>query len=114
MHSALCSRISAVVSVYHAALKGIVYALAAAADFSIMAMMLITCTDVVLRIFNHPIKGAYDLVLISIVITITCALPYTTAVKGHVAIEFLFQRLSRLGKILMDTAIRLVSMALFV
>lgn len=75
--------------------------------------MLITCTDVLLRLFNRPIKGAYDLVVIGIVVTITCALPYTTAVKGHVAIEFFYHRFSRIGRIVLDTVLRLMAMTLF-
>lgn len=94
-------------------LKTLVYALAAIAAVSVLAMMSITCIDVVLRFFNHPIKGAYDLVLIGIVVTITGALPYTTAVKGHVAIEFLYHKLSRPGRIVLDTILRLLSISLF-
>ena len=40
-------------------------------------------------------------------------MPYTTAVKGHVAIEYFFHKLSHLGRIIVDTIIRLLSMALF-
>jgi TRAP-type C4-dicarboxylate transport system permease small subunit len=101
------------VSLYHSILKWLVYALAALSAVSIMVMMVITCTDVVLRLFNRPIKGAYDIVLIAIVVTITGALPYTTAVKGHVAIEVFYHKLSRIGRIIMDTGIRILSMVLF-
>jgi TRAP-type C4-dicarboxylate transport system permease small subunit len=99
---------------YHKTLKIFVTALAALAAVSVLALMLITCTDVVLRIFNKPIKGAYDLVQIAVVITITGALPYTTAVKGHVAIEVFYHKLSRTKRIIMDTFIRLLSIALFI
>ncbi|MFP4443745.1 MAG: TRAP transporter small permease subunit [Spirochaetia bacterium] len=99
---------------YHRTLKAFVIALAVIAAVSVMALMLITCADVVLRIFSRPIKGAYDLVQIAVVITITGALPYTTAVKGHVAIEVFYHKLSRAGRIIMDTFIRLLAMVLFI
>ena len=113
MQQSLGGALSSCINFYHSTLKVLVYALAALAAVSVMAMMLITCTDVVLRFFNHPIKGAYDIVLIAIVVTITCALPYTTAVKGHVAIEFLYHKFSRIGRIVLDTLLRVLSIALF-
>jgi TRAP-type C4-dicarboxylate transport system permease small subunit len=102
------------ITYYHRFLMAVVYALAAVAAVSIMVMMMITCVDVLLRVFNRPIKGAYDLVQIAMIITITGALPYATAVKGHVAIEVFYHKLSRTGRIIMDTFIRLLAMALFV
>ena len=39
--------------------------------------------------------------------------PYTTAVKGHVAIEYFFHKLPRRGRIAVDTVTRLIGMALF-
>jgi TRAP-type C4-dicarboxylate transport system permease small subunit len=47
-------------------------------------------------------------------VTIACALPYTTAVKGHVAIEYFFQKLGRRGRIIVDSAARTLAMTLFV
>ena len=71
------------------------------------------CTDVVLRYFNHPVKGAYDIVKIAGAITLASALPYTTAVKGHVAIEYFFHKLNRTGRVMLDSVIRLLGMGLF-
>jgi TRAP-type C4-dicarboxylate transport system permease small subunit len=76
-------------------------------------MILITVGDVIGRIFNMPIKGAYDLVQITGVLTIACALPYTTAVKGHVAIEYFYHKLSRTGRFVMDSVIRICAILLF-
>ena len=44
-------------------------------------------------------------------VTIACVLPYTTAVKGHVAVEYFFLKLPRTARIVVDTATRLVCMA---
>ena len=87
--------------------------LALAAGASVLAMMAITCADVVLRVWGHPFIGAYDLVRIAGVISIACALPYTTAVKGHVAIEYFFHKLSRRARVVVDTIARTIGIALF-
>lgn len=42
------------------------------------------------------------------------ALPYTTAVKGHIAIEFLFRRISKVQKVIIDTISRLMMLTLFI
>ncbi|MFA6632148.1 MAG: hypothetical protein WCU90_07610, partial [Kiritimatiellia bacterium] len=45
----------------------------------LLAMMLVTCLDVALRVCGVPVKGAYDVVRVAGAITIACALPVTTA-----------------------------------
>ncbi len=94
-------------------LRRMTFFLAHLAGLAIMAMILITVSDVVLRIFGKSLFGAYDLVRIAGVIAITCSLPYVTAVKGHIAIEFLHQRFSRRGRLIMDSIFRLIAIALF-
>jgi TRAP-type C4-dicarboxylate transport system permease small subunit len=80
----------------------------------IMGMILVTTADVVARAgFGRPLSGAFDIVGVLGGLTLFCALPYTTAVKGHVAVEFLFHKLGRRGRILVDVANRLLGMALF-
>ena len=69
---------------------------------------LITCADVVLRIFGKPVTGAYDIVRIAGVLTIATALPYTTAVKGHVAVEYFFHKLSHRGRFFVDSIVRII------
>ena len=79
----------------------------------LMAMVLITSADVILRKFNLSLTGAYDLVKIAATITVAAALPYTTAIKGHVAIEYFFHKLGRRGRILVDGLMRFGGMGLF-
>ncbi|HSV99050.1 MAG TPA: TRAP transporter small permease [Sedimentisphaerales bacterium] len=98
---------------YVLVLRRIVSALAVVAGAAVAAMIVVTCVDVVGRRFGHPLKGAYDIVEILGAITIAGGLPYTTACKGHVAIEFFFQRLSRTGKIVVDTLVRIVTISMF-
>ena len=49
------------------------------------------------------ITGALDLGKGCGALVIAGALPYTTAVKGHVAIEYFFHKLGRRGRIVVDT-----------
>jgi len=88
--------------------------LAAVSGAGILAMVFITCADVILRIFGNPIIGAYDLVYVCGAVAMACALPYTTALKGHVAIEYFFQKLDKKGRIIIDTIVRVLGMSLFV
>ena len=78
------------------------------AGIGILFMMAVTCVDIVLRRLGSSIPGAYDLVRIAGGITIAAALPLTTAVKGHVAIEYFFHRLGRRGRIVVDSAMRIL------
>ncbi len=81
---------------------------------SILCMILIVCVDVVARAFGHPLKGSYDLVRAAATLAIACGLPYTTACKGHVAIEYFFLKLNRAGRVGVDTLARLIVLGLFV
>ena len=98
---------------YHKALRWLVKTLAWVAGVALLLMVLITTTDVLLRAFGVPFTGAYDLVKIAAAISVAAALPYTTAIKGHVAVEFFFHKLGRRGRIVADALMRLGAMALF-
>jgi TRAP-type C4-dicarboxylate transport system permease small subunit len=98
---------------YHQGLRVLVTFLGLIAGAGLMAMVLVTSLDVVLRVFRISLKGAYDITTIAGALTVAAALPYTTAIKGHVAIEYFFNKLGRRGRIGVDTLMRLVQMALF-
>ncbi|MBI9101877.1 MAG: TRAP transporter small permease [Spirochaetales bacterium] len=83
------------------------------AGVSILAMIGLTVIDVVLRIFNVGITGAYDMVRALGVIAVACALPYVTAVKGHIAIEYFYHKCNKVGRILLDTFFRVSSVVIF-
>lgn len=88
--------------------RGLVYALAAVSGLAVAGMALITCLDIVLRLAGRPLKGTYDLVRVLGAVAMGCALPLTTATKGHIAIEVLYLRLGRIGRVVVDTLMRLV------
>jgi TRAP-type C4-dicarboxylate transport system permease small subunit len=93
----------------------IVHILVVLAGLGVLTMVAVTCIDVILRLpgINRSLFGAYDIVKITGALTLAATLPYTTAVKGHVAIEYFFHKLNRRGRIVVDTIIRLMGMALF-
>lgn len=94
-------------------LKGLVLVSGALAGLGVLAMTAVTCLDVALRQFGRPLVGAYDMVRIAGGLTLAFALPVTTAVKGHVAIEYFFHKLGRLGRAIVDTLMRLLQLAAF-
>jgi len=49
---------------------------------------------VVMRIFRHPVPGTYELIGLLGSVVISFSLAYTSIEKGHIAVEFLVQRLS--------------------
>lgn len=84
------------------------------AGLGILAMIAITCLDVILRRLGSSIPGAYDLVRLAGGVTIAASLPLTTAVKGHVAIEYFFHRLAKKGRIIVDSLMRLLQLSGFI
>jgi len=82
---------------------------------ALVGMMLLTCADVVLRrSFNHPIPGTYEIVGLLGALLISFALAYTTAQKGHIAVEFLVQRFSKNIQRVIDAVNQLFGIMLFV
>ena len=101
------------VQTYTRVLRACVLLCAILSGASVVLMMLTTCSDVALRFFGRPIQGSYDVVSILGALAISFALPYTTAVKGHVAVEFFFHRLSGRWRVVVDSVIRLLVLVLF-
>ena len=94
-------------------LRGVIHAMAAVGGLAVAGIILVTVADVAGRQFGHSVKGAYDLVRVLGAIAMGCALPLTKAVKGHIAIEYFFQKMGRRGRAATDTIMRLVLLALF-
>lgn len=62
---------------------------------AILAMMLLTCSDVVLRLLRKPIPGTYELVSYLGAIVVAFSLAYTSVEKGHIWVELLTEKLPR-------------------
>lgn len=80
---------------------------------AVIFMMMTTMADVVLRLFRHPIPGAYELVGFTGAVVIAFSLPYTSIQKGHIAVEFLVQRLPWLARVIVNIINAAVSLMLF-
>lgn len=100
-------------ALYVNALRLLVRLLAGVAGVGILVMILVTCIDVVMRYLGSPLPGAYDIVNLAGTLTIACGLPYTKAVKGHVAVEFVFHKLGPRGRVIVDSLIRVLIIGLF-
>jgi TRAP-type C4-dicarboxylate transport system permease small subunit len=80
---------------------------------ALVAMMLVTCVDVIFRYFGHPIFGAVEVVSFLATIVLACAMPQTHLERGHVGVDLVVRRLSPRSQALIDAATNLVSAILF-
>ncbi len=65
------------------------------AAMAIVAMMSLTCADVILRMFRRPIPGTYEIVSFLGAVVVSFAMAHTTAKRGHVAVSLIVQLLPR-------------------
>ncbi|OPY77633.1 MAG: Tripartite ATP-independent periplasmic transporter [Syntrophorhabdus sp. PtaU1.Bin058] len=84
------------------------------AGFALMFMMLLTVADVILREFDHPIVGTYELVGFSAAVVIGFCIPYTTSMRGHITVDFLTMRMSAKIQKMLLIITRLFGIFLFV
>lgn len=69
----------------------------------LVIMMFIVTADVSLRyIFVLPIKGSFELVELTMVVSTFLALAYTATQKGHVSIDFLVSRFPKRAVTIID------------
>ena len=54
-------------------------------------MMLLTCTDVILRYFRRPVPGTYELVCFLGAVAVAFSLAHTSVERGHVSVSFVVQ-----------------------
>lgn len=63
------------------------------AGAAVVAMMTLTCLDVILRFFRHPIAGTYEVVGLLGAVFVSFSLARTSVDQGHIAVDFLVLRL---------------------
>jgi TRAP-type C4-dicarboxylate transport system permease small subunit len=63
------------------------------AGWCLVVMTALTCADVILRIFRHPILGTYEIVGFLGAAVAAFAMAHTTLQRGHVAVELVVMRL---------------------
>lgn len=81
--------------------------------WAMVAMMFLTCSDVVLRFFRKPILGTYEIVGFLGAIVFSFSLAQTTIERAHVSVEILVMRLIPAGQKCMFITTSLMSCALF-
>ena len=79
----------------------------------LVGMMLLTCADVIGRLFGHPIFGSVELVGFMATLAVVMALPYTHKVEGHIGVEILVRLLSEKTQTKIEICTGLLSLALF-
>jgi TRAP-type C4-dicarboxylate transport system permease small subunit len=81
--------------------------------FTLVMMMLLTASDVTLRIIGRPITGAYELVGYFSSIVVGFALPFVTWTRGHVYMEFVTEKLPKQNREIAHIFTRIIGIALF-
>jgi TRAP-type C4-dicarboxylate transport system permease small subunit len=85
----------------------------ALAGTAVVAMMILTCADVILRLFRHPVPGTYEIIGFLGTVVISFSLAYTSLEKGHIAVELLIEKLPRRIRAGIESATSLMGAALF-
>jgi TRAP-type C4-dicarboxylate transport system permease small subunit len=80
---------------------------------AVVAMMLLSAADVVLRIFGRPIPGTYELVGFLGALVVSFALAFTSMEKGHIAVEILVEKLPLRTRLAIDAFCNLAGAFLF-
>lgn len=83
------------------------------AGLALIAMMMFTVADMVLRGFGHPVAGSYEVIGWLSAASMALALGYTQLHRGHVAIDLVVERLPGRGRASVDVATSLMSLLLF-
>ncbi|MDD2302855.1 MAG: TRAP transporter small permease [Eubacteriales bacterium] len=83
------------------------------AGWALMFMMLLTVTDVIMREFQLPVIGTYELVGLSAVVVIGFCIPYTTSLKSHISVDFFTTKLSGKTQKVFLLLTRILAMVIF-
>jgi TRAP-type C4-dicarboxylate transport system permease small subunit len=80
---------------------------------ALVAIMVLTCADVVLRIFKRPITGTYEIVGLLGAVVIGFGIPITSWIRGHIYVDFLTQKLPQERRNVVNIFTRLLGIGLF-
>lgn len=79
----------------------------------LMGMAVLTCLDVIGRLFKYPIFGTFELVSFMGALAIACSLPFTHQKDGHIGVELFTRKLSSKVRHIVELCTELLSLALF-
>jgi TRAP-type C4-dicarboxylate transport system permease small subunit len=82
--------------------------------FALVFMMLLTVVDVILREFQHPLVGTFELVGFSAAVVIGFCIPYTTSVRGHITVDFLIMKMPENVQRILRIITRILGVCLFI
>lgn len=82
-------------------------------SIALVAIMVLTTADVIMRAFGCPILGAVDMVGLLAVVVLACAMPYTQVERGHVGVNLFVQRMSPKNQAVLDAGTSTVSLVVF-
>jgi len=83
------------------------------AGLALIAMMLVTVGEMVLRMFGRPMAGTIEVIAWLAAVTTAFALGYTQINRGHVSIGLFINRLTPRIRALVNTLVYLVATILF-
>jgi TRAP-type C4-dicarboxylate transport system permease small subunit len=78
-----------------------------------LAMVALTCVDVVGRMMGYPVFGAYELMSFMAALVATAALPDTHLGKRHIGVEILTNRFSTRTQLKIELITDLIAVVLF-
>jgi TRAP-type C4-dicarboxylate transport system permease small subunit len=84
------------------------------AGIALTFIMLLTVSDVVLRLFGHPIVGTFELVGLGGAVVIGFGIPITSWNRGHIFVDFMINWFSPKVRDGFNVVTRLVSIGLFI
>ncbi|WP_300458197.1 TRAP transporter small permease [Desulfobacula sp.] len=84
-----------------------------AGGICLIAMMLLTCADVVGSFFGHPLLGSEELTGMGAFLLLAFAMPSTEMEKGHVGVDLLYMMLPPRIKRINDCVVVMLSFVLF-
>lgn len=79
----------------------------------LFGMALLTCADVIGRLFKYPIFGSVELVSFMGVIAIACSLPFTHQHKGHIGVELFIRKFPSKARNIISLITEILSLVLF-
>jgi len=83
------------------------------AGISLTFLMLLTITDVILRLFKKPVVGTYEMVALAGAVVIGFSMPLTSYVRQHIFVDFFILKFSKKVRNIFNIATRGLVMALF-
>lgn len=85
------------------------------AGAGLVAMLALVVADIIgIKVFSRPVPGGIEIVAFIAVVAIGFAIAYTSVMHGHVAVDFVVEKLPRRAKLIVDSITVFFSVCLMV